>query len=120
MQLPFFLAFPGSLRVLNRNTGRNIAGVRTAVLAWWVILGFPLMIMVMMSDFPRRSVITLGSVAIQGFAILLSPLSAIFVQGAGWLVLRVALGVVGLIALGYMVRIRRERESVIDVKPEIA
>lgn len=120
MQLPFFLAFPGILLVLNRNTGRNIAGVRTAVLAWWVILGFPLMIMVLMSDFQRRSVITLGGVAIQGFAILLSPLSAIFVQGEGWLLMRVVLGVAGLIALGYMVRIRRERESVIDVKPEIA
>jgi hypothetical protein len=110
-QTPFFLIVPGALLIRSRHLARNPVTVRMAIVMWWVLLGIPLMITASILRDEWQSFGTTSSLLLHMLALLVSPLSSLFLQGEVFSPFRVALGVLGFMALPAVIGYRKLRES---------
>jgi hypothetical protein len=113
LQMPFFLAVPAWPLILAPQFRRNMAALRTVVLACWIVLGIPLMIMmIIVNERATYYGAVDGQVLMQGLAVLLSPLSSVFVLADGFVLMRIILGVGGLLGMDAIIRARVRREPI--------
>lgn len=113
MQMPFFLAFPGILLIRSRRLAGSVTAMRTAILMWWIMLGFPLMITAMIMRFESYYQQTLNTVIVSVLALLISPFSTPFAGSEGFIFLRMMLGIGGCAALWHMMKLRAVPEPIL-------
>lgn len=125
LQMPFFLALPGAVLLLNRKLSENPTSLRVGILCWWIMLGIPLMItLTTLYSGPTRYYRGPGWFFAQTLGFHLSPFSTFFVPGTSdsylaplMLPYRVLLGVMGLCVLYYLAQVRiRRATSVVPAK----